>query len=88
MLNEQERKKNWQKIIGCLDKGSTAYDMKISAKKTKLIQTNTSGINKEIKVNGQTLETITSFKYLVSIVPDEGYNPEILSRIAKTTAGH
>ena len=47
---------------------------------------NTSGINTEIKVNGQRLETVTSFKYLGSIITDEGSKPEILSRIAQTTA--
>ena len=43
-------------------------------------------INTEIKVNGQKLETITSFKYLVSVITDEGYKPERLFRIAQTTA--
>ena len=47
---------------------------------------NTSGINTEIKVNGQKLETDTSFKYLGSFITDEGSKPEILSRIAQTTA--
>ena len=47
---------------------------------------NTSGINTEIKVNGQKLETVTKFKYLGSVVTDEGPKPEILSRIAQTTA--
>ena len=47
---------------------------------------NTSGINTEIKVNGQKLETVTSFKYLGSVITDEGSKPEILSRIAQTTA--
>ena len=46
----------------------------------------TSGINTEIKVNGQKLETVTSFKYLGSVISDEGSKPEILSRIAQTTA--
>ena len=46
----------------------------------------TSGINTEIKVNGQKLETVTSFKYLGSLITDEGSKPEILSRIAQTTA--
>ena len=48
--------------------------MEISAEKTKLITNNTSGINTEVKVNGQKLETITSFniKYLGSILIDEG----------------
>ena len=47
---------------------------------------NTRGINTEIKVNGQKLETVISFKYLGSVVADEGSKPEILSRIAQTTA--
>ena len=47
---------------------------------------NTSGINTEIKVNGQKLETVTSFKYLGSVITDEGSNSEILSRIVQTTA--
>ena len=51
--------------------------MEISAKKTKLMTKNTSGINTEIKVNGQTFETVTSFKYLGSVVSDEGSKPEI-----------
>ena len=60
--------------------------MEISAEKTKLMTNNTSGINTEIKVNGQKLETVTSFKYLGSVIIDEGSKPEILSRIAQTTA--
>ena len=40
----------------------------------------------EIKVNGQKLETLTSFKYLGSVITDEGSTPEMLSRIAQTTA--
>ena len=46
----------------------------------------TSGINTEIKVNGQKLETVISFKYLGLVITDEGSKPEILSRIAQTTA--
>ena len=60
--------------------------MEISAEKTKLMTNNTSGINTEIKVNGQKLETATSFKYLGSVITDEGSKPEILYRIAQTTA--
>ena len=60
-----------------LDKASTAYSMEISTEKTKLMANNTSGINTEIKVNGQKLETITSFKYLGSVmrVPSLRYPP-------------
>ena len=52
-----------EKLVGCLDKASTAYGMEISAEKTKLMTNSTSGINAEIKVNGQKLEPVTSFKY-------------------------
>ena len=38
----------------------------------------TSGINKEIKVNGQELETVTSSKPPGSVVSDEGSKPERL----------
>ena len=47
---------------------------------------NTSGINTVIEVNGQMLETVTNFKYLGSVTTDEGSKPEILSRMAQTTA--
>ena len=73
-------------LIERLEKASTADSMQISAEKTKLMTYNTSGINTEIKVNGQKLETVTSFKYLGSLVTDEGSKPEILSRIAQATA--
>ena len=39
----------------------------------------------ENKVNGQKLEAVTSFKYLGSVLTDEGSKPEILSRIAQKT---
>ena len=70
--------------MSVLDKASTAYGMEISAEKTKLMTNNTSCINTEIKVNGQKLETVTSFKYLGSVITDEG--SKILSRIAQATA--
>ena len=59
--------------------------MDSSAEKTKLMTNNTSGINTEIKENGQKLEAVTSFKYLGSVTTDEGSKPEILSRIAQAT---
>ena len=43
-------------------------------------------INTEIKVNGQKLETVTSFRDLGSVITDEGSKPEILSRIAQSIA--
>ena len=72
-------------LVERLNKASTAYGMEISAE-TKMMTNNTSGINTEIKVNGQKLETVTSFKYLGSVITDEGSKHEILSRIAQATA--
>ena len=60
--------------------------MEISADKAKLMTNNTSGIKTGIKVNGQKLETVTSFKCLGSVITDEGSKPEVFSRIAQTTA--
>ena len=57
-------------LVQRLDKASTAYGIKISAEKTKLMTNNTSGVNTEMKVNGQKLETVTSFKYLGSVITD------------------
>ena len=59
--------------------------MKIRAEKTKLMTNNISGINTEIKEYGQKHETVTSFKYLGSVITDEGSKPKILSRTAQTT---
>ena len=81
-----EEEEELAKLVERLDKASTAYGMGIGAEKTKLMTNNTSGISTEIKVNGQKLETVTSFKNLGSVITDESSKPEILSRIAHTTA--
>ena len=60
--------------------------MEISAEKTKLMTNSANGIQREIKVKGQKLGTVTSFKYLGAVVSDDGSKPEVLSRIAQATA--
>ena len=60
--------------------------MEISAEKTKLMTNRANGIQREIKVKGQKLGTVTSFKYLGAVVSDDGSKPEVLSRIAQATA--
>ena len=47
--------------------------MEVSAEKTSLMTNNNSGINTEIKVNGQKLEAVTSFKYLGSAITEFGF---------------
>ena len=53
--------------------------MEIRAEKTKLMTNNASGINTEIKVNGQKLETARSFKSWAQLelmrVPSLRYSP-------------
>ena len=62
------------KLAEHLYKASTAYNLEISAEKTKLMTNKTSGINTEIKVNGQKLE---SHKLQVpgSVITDLGSKP-------------
>ena len=60
--------------------------MEISAEKTKLMTNSANGIQREIKVKGQKLGTVTCFKYLGAVVSDDGSKPEVLSRIAQATA--
>ena len=75
-----------EELANLVERLEISAGMEISAEKTKLMTNNTSGINREIKVNGQKLETVTSFKYLGSVITDEGPKPEILLSIAQTTA--
>ena len=51
-----------------------------------LSRSNTNGISTDITIDNKKLETAHSFKYLGAIVSDEGSKPEVLSRIAQTTA--
>ena len=60
--------------------------MEIGAEKTKLMLNSASGIQSKIKLKGQKLSTVTNFKYLGTVVLDDGSKPEILSRIAQATA--
>ena len=54
--------------------------------KTKLMTNSANGIQREIKVKGQKLGSVTSFKYLGAVVSDDGSKPEVLSKIAQATA--
>ena len=60
--------------------------MEISAEKTKLMTNSANGIQRKIKIRGQKLGTVTIFKYLGTVVSDDGSKPEILSRIEQATA--
>ena len=48
---------------------------------------NTNGISTDIAIDNKKLEIVRSFKHLGAIVSDDGSKPEVISRIAQTTAG-
>ena len=62
--------------------------MEIGPDKTKAMtkKTKQNGFQKDIKIKGQRLEKVENVKYLGAIISNEGSKPEILSRIAQTTA--
>ena len=60
--------------------------MEIGPDKTKVMKNNPNGFQREIKIKGQRLEEVENFKYLGAIISNERSKPEILSRIAQTTA--
>ena len=60
------------RLINHLDTTSTKYGMEISAEKTKLMANNIKGISLDVRISGQKLETVQSFKYLRSVVTGEG----------------
>ena len=81
-----EEEQELEALVESLDKTCTRYKIEISAEKTKLMTNSANGIQREIKIKGQTLGTVTSFKYLGAVVSDDGSKPEVLSRIAQATA--
>ena len=73
-------------LVDRLDTTSAAFGMEISGEKTKLMTNNANGISIDIRINGEKLDEVDSFKYLGAVVTDQGSKPEVLSRIAQTTA--
>ncbi|KAK2163835.1 hypothetical protein NP493_1444g01018 [Ridgeia piscesae] len=47
---------------------------------------NTNAFSTDIRINGEKVDCISSFKYLGAIIADERSKPEILARNAQTTA--
>ena len=75
---EAEEEQKLEALVESLDKTSTGFKMEISAEKTKPMTNSTIGILREIKVKGQKLGTVTSFKYHGAVVSDDGSKSEIL----------
>ena len=73
-------------LVDRLNKTSAAFGMEISAEKTKLMTNNANGISIDIRINGEKLDEVDSFKDLGAVITDHGSKPKVLSRIAQTTA--
>ena len=62
-------------------KTSAAFGMEISAEKTKLMTNNANGVSMNIRINGEKLDKVKSFKYLGAVVkvrvPSMKYCPEL-----------
>ena len=65
---------------------TTRYKMETGPDKTKVMTNNPNDFKREIKIKGQMPEALENFKYLGSLISNEGSKPKILSRIAPTTA--
>ena len=81
-----EEEQELKALVESLDKTCTRYKIEIVAEKTKLMTNSANGIQREIKVKGQKLGTVTSFKYLEAVVSDDGSKPVVLSRVEQATA--
>ena len=73
-------------LVDRLDRTTKRYKMEIGPDKTKVMTNNPNGFQREIKIKCQRLEEVENFKYLGAIISNEGSKPEIVSRIAQTTA--
>ena len=73
-------------LIDRLDRTTTRYKVEVGPDKTKVMTNNPNGFQRVIKIKGLRLEEVENFKYLGAIISNEGSKPEILSRIAQTTA--
>ena len=73
-------------LVDGFDTTTTRYKMETGPDKTKVMTKTPNGFQREIKINSQRLEAVVNFKYLGAILSNDGSKPEILSRIAQTTA--
>ena len=80
------KEEEFTSLVQDLDRTSTAYGMEINAEKAKLMAKKVRASTRDIEVNGQRLDMISSFKYLSAVVTDGGSKPEVQSKIAQASA--
>ena len=65
--------------------GLAEEELEVEAQATQLMTNSANNIQREIKVKGQKLGTVTSLKYHRAVVLYDGSTPEVSSRIAQAT---
>ena len=73
-------------LVDSLSITTTRYKMEIGPDNTIVMTNNPNCFQRETKIKDQWLEAVENFKYLGSIISNEGSKLKILSRIAQTTA--
>ena len=73
-------------LVDRRDTTTTRYKMELGPNKTKVMTNSPNSFQRENKIKGQRLEEVENVKYLGAIISNEESKPEILSRIAQTTA--
>ena len=59
------REEELANLVERLDNTFTAFGMQINEEKTKLMTINTNGFSTDISVNGEKLDCVNRFKYLI-----------------------
>ena len=79
------KEKELAAVVDHQDKTSSAFSIEISTEKSKLMTNNTDGISIDIRVDGEKLNEVNSFKYMGAGIINQGSMPDLLSRTAQTT---
>ena len=74
-------------LTECLFKSANRFGMEINPSKTKLML-NDDNCQPNIDIHGEIIETVKSFKYLGSIINENGSRKEILSRAAQASQAY
>jgi hypothetical protein len=81
------REKGLQKLMDSINAEAKRYDMKINAKKTKVMRISREEGGIDITIDGQKIEQVRKFQYLGSWITDDGKcETEVKARIAMAKA--